>query len=165
MNEPVRVLKKNLAGEVSWQYGGQVLRREPNSVTLEAYFDRPDLPFQGVVLKKNDRFIETFYSDRWYNVFEIRDRDDGQLKGWYCNVGRPAAIAGGTVSYVDLALDLWVSAEGRQTVLDQDEFEELELEPEERQNALLALGELQRIFRTRPPESGAPTASWGRGGL
>jgi hypothetical protein len=56
--------------------------------------------------------VETFYSDRWYNVFEIYDRDDGKFKGWYCNIGYPAVIEKDTVSYIDLALDLWVSAEG-----------------------------------------------------
>ncbi len=151
MNEPIIVLKKNIAGEVTWQYDGRVLRREPNSVTLEAFFNRPDLPFMDVALKQNDRFVETFYNDRWYNIFEIHDRDDDKLKGWYCNVGRPAVIEDGTVSYVDLALDLWVSVNGQQTVLDEDEFEELKLEAKERDNALGALSELQRVFKAKRP--------------
>ena len=151
MNEPITVLKKNLAGEVTWQYDGHVLRREPNAIVLEAFFNRPDTPFVDVVLKKDDRFVETFYSDRWYNIFEIHDRDDDKLKGWYCNIGRPAVIAYGTVSYVDLALDLWVSANGEQTVLDQDEFEKLGLESEEREKAFDALADLQGIFKTQQP--------------
>ena len=153
MNEAITVQKRNLAGEVTWQYEGQVLRREPNAVTLEAFFNRPDMPFMDVVLKKNDRFVETFYSDRWYNIFEIYDRDNGQLKGWYCNVGRPAVIADGTVSYIDLALDLWVAANGQQTVLDEDEFEELKLESKERDKVLSALTDLQGIFKTQRPSS------------
>jgi len=51
---------------VTWQYEGQVLRRERNAVVLEAFFNRPDLPFMDVTFKKNDRFVETFYTDRWY---------------------------------------------------------------------------------------------------
>ena len=47
--------------------------------------------------------METFYSDRWYNIFEIYDRDDDQFKGWYCNIGKPAMIEDDFVSYVDLA--------------------------------------------------------------
>ncbi len=152
MNEPITVLKKNLAGEVTWRYDGHVLRREPHAVTLEAYFNRPDTPFMDVVLKENDRFVETFYGDRWYNIFEIHDRDDDKLKGWYCNIGRPAVIENGTVSYVDLALDLWVNANGEQTVLDEDEFDEIKLESKERDKALDALTDLQEIFkRQRPP--------------
>jgi hypothetical protein len=147
MSEPIKVLKKNLEGRVTWQYEGQVLRRERNAVVLEAFFNRPDLPFMDVTFKKNDRFVETFYTDRWYNIFEIYDRDDGNLKGWYCNVGRPAVLSDGAVSYVDLALDLWVSADGKQTVLDEAEFDELSLDVSEREKALSALAELQRLFK------------------
>ncbi len=148
----IRVLKLNLAGEVTWQYTGRVLRREPHGIVLEALFNRPDLPFQDVVFKQGDRFVETYYDDRWYDIFEIYDRDSGERKGWYCNVTRPAVINELTVSYVDLALDLWVSADGRQTVLDEDEFEAMKLPPDERERALKALAELKRRFENqRPP--------------
>ncbi len=145
----IKVLKLNLAGKVTWQYEGRVLRREPNAVVLEAFFNRPDMPFVDVVLKKDDRFVETFYSDRWYNIFEIHDRDDDKLKGWYCNVGKPAVIEDGVVSYVDLALDLWVSSNGKETVLDEDEFESLKLGAQERDHALTALAELKRLFESK----------------
>ncbi len=151
MREPIRVQKLNLAGDVTWHYDGHVLRREANAVVLEAYFNRADMPFQDVVFKQNDRFVETFYTDRMYNIFEIHDRDDHHLKGWYCNIGRPASLGEGTVSYVDLALDLWVSADGRQTVLDRDEFEALKLEPGEHERALAALKELQDRFKANEP--------------
>lgn len=147
----VTVLKKNLAGEVTWQYDGVVLRREPNFVVLEALFNRPDTPFMDIVLKENDRFVETFYSDRWYNIFEIYDRDDGRVKGWYCNIGKPAVIEDGVVSYVDLALDLWVSVDGRQTVLDEDEFAELGLDEASSAEALKGMDELKRWFDTKNP--------------
>ncbi len=153
MNRPISVLKKNLAGEVTWQYNGHILRRESNAIILEAFFNRPDMPFMDVVFKEKDRFVETFYSDRWYNIFEIHDRDTGKLKGWYCNIGRPAVISDLTVAYVDLALDLWVSANGQQTVLDEDEFGELNLESKERDRALEALADLQKIFKTQRPSS------------
>ena len=147
MTDAIKVLKKNLKDEVTWQYEGQVLRREPNAVVLEAFFNRPDMPFMDVVFKANDRFVETFYTNRWYNIFEIYDRDDGKCKGWYCNVGKPAVVTNEAVSYVDLALDLWVSADGKQTVLDEDEFEELSLNESERDEALNALAELRQLFR------------------
>ncbi len=146
MKEAIKVLKKNLSDEVTWQYEGQVLRRKLNAVVLEAFFNRPDMPFIDIILKENDRFIETFYTDRWYNIFEIYDRDDDKLKGWYCNVGRPAVLTEDSVSYVDLALDLWVSADGKQTVLDEDEFDVLPLNDSEREKAFSALAELQQLF-------------------
>jgi len=151
MNEPIKVLKRNLGGEVTWQYDGRVLKRESNAVALEAFFNRPDVSFMGITLKEHDRFVETFYSDRWYNIFEIYDRDDGQIKGWYCNIGHPAVMGDGTVSYVDLALDLWVAPDGKQTVLDEDEFDALHLGVEDRRKAREALAELRKLFQTKRP--------------
>lgn len=147
----MKILKKNLAGEVTWQYDGMVLKRDGNSVTIEAFFNRDDMPFQEIVLKRNDRFVETFYTDKWYNIFEIYDRDDGKMKGWYCNITMPAIIEDGHVSYVDLALDLWVSAEGRRTVLDEDELEELGLEEELKGKIYDGLRELELYFESKNP--------------
>lgn len=147
----MKILKKNLADEVTWQYDGVVLSRESNSITIEAFFNRDDMPFQEIVLKRDDRFVETFYTDKWYNIFEIYDRDDGKLKGWYCNITRPAVIEDDSVSYVDLALDLWVSADGRQTVLDEDELEELRVDDTLKERAYAGLRELQSFFKTKNP--------------
>lgn len=147
----VIVQKKNPAGEVIYQYEGSLVRRDGNTIVLEALFDRQDMPFQEVVFRAGDRFVEYYFSDRWYNIFEIYDRDDGQIKGWYCNVGVPAVIEDGVVSYVDLALDLWVSADGKQTVLDEDEFAEMGLSRELRENARRGLDELKRYFATKNP--------------
>lgn len=147
----MKVLKKNLAGEVTWQYEGVVLHREENAVTLEALFNRDDMPFMDIVLKRNDRFVETFYSDRWYNIFEIYDRDNNNFKGWYCNMGKPAIFDANSISYVDLALDLWVSKDGKQTVLDEDEMDALNLDDDLKQNAYAGLRELQEWLKTINP--------------
>ena len=147
----MKVFKKNLAEEVTWQYEGVVLSRAENAITLEALFNRDDMPFMDIVLKRNDRFVETFYSDRWYNIFEIYDRDDGKFKGWYCNIGKPAIIEDDFVSYVDLALDLWVSADGVQTVLDEDEFEKLNLDDDLKQKVYAGLNGLQETLKTKNP--------------
>jgi len=152
MND-ITVLKRDLSGEVTWQYEGRVLERESNCVLLEAFFNRDDTPFMDVVLKRGDRFVERFCADRWYNIFEIYDRDDGRFKGWYCNVGYPAVLEKDTVSYIDLALDLWVASDGTQTVLDKDEFLELSIDVMTRAQAVSALEELQRKFANeKPPE-------------
>ena len=147
----IKVQKKNPAGEVTYEYEGELLNRDANSITLEALFNRQDMPFMDIVLKNGDRFIEHYYTDRWYNIFAVYDRDNGKLKGWYCNVGEPAVIEDSLVSYVDLALDLWVSANGKQTVLDDDEFEKLELDEALRAGALNGLKELRHLFESNKP--------------
>jgi uncharacterized protein len=150
----VTVLKLDLDGRETWRYTGQVLERSTRHILLEASFNRPDTPFHGILLRQGDRFIETFFSDRWYNIFEMRDKDDDRLKGWYCNIGCPADIQEKVVSYVDLALDLLVYPDGRQLVLDEDEFEALSLEPEIRQKATQGLQELQALFSSKKLGSG-----------
>ncbi len=148
----IKVQKKNPTGEVTYEYEGALLRRDEHSIVLEALFDRADMPFMDVVFKTGDRFIEYYYADRWYNIFVVYDRDDGNLKGWYCNIGKPAVFENGTVSYVDLALDLWVSTSGEQNVLDEDEFEALGLNEELRMGALKGLEELKQLFlNDKPP--------------
>ncbi len=147
----IKVQKRNPDGEVTYEYEGVLLSRDANSITLEALFNREDMPFMDIVLKKGDRFVEHYYIDRWYNIFAVYDRDNGKLKGWYCNVGQPALIEDGVVSYVDLALDLWVSASGKQTVLDEDQFEKLDLNEELSAGALGGLNELKLRFKNNKP--------------
>jgi len=140
------VIKRNIEGEETWRYPARVLHRKPGAVLIEAYFNRPDTPFHGILLGQGDRFLEAYYSDRWYNLFEIHDRLDDSLKGWYCNVTLPAEIDEPTISYIDLALDLLVYPDGKQLVLDEDEFAELAITPQVRCQAQDALQALRVLF-------------------
>ena len=145
----IKIQKKNPKGEIVYEYEGDLIERDQTSITLKALFTREDMPFMDVVFKKNDLFVEYYYADRWYNIFEIHDREDGLIKGWYCNIGQPAVIEDEVVSYIDLALDLWVSVNGDQTVLDEDEFENLDLSEELRTGALQGLEDLKQLFQMR----------------
>ena len=146
----VAVIKLNPAGDEVWRYTGQVLAETPHSILLEAYFNRDDMPFHGIVLKKNDLFVEAYYNDRWYNIFEIYDRSDRQLKAWYCNVCCPSEFTDSQVSYVDLALDLLVIPGIGQIVLDEDEFEALDLPAPLIEGARQGLRDLQKLFTDNP---------------
>ena len=146
MPKEVTVIKLNIDGQETWRYDGLILERGQNWLVLEAFFNRQDTPFHGIILARGDRFLETYYSDRWYNIFEIHDRQSDDLKGWYCNVAMPALFEDTQVSYIDLALDLLVYPDRTQLVLDEDEFAQLPLDPSTRQKALAALQELQTHF-------------------
>lgn len=143
----ITVIKRRADGEESWRYTGHLISRDEIAIHLEAPFNYSPTPFMGILIQPGDSFREVFYTDRWYNIFEIHDREDGRLKGWYCNIGRPAVEEQpGLISYIDLALDLWVAPDGTQTVLDREEFEALHLDEETRLQALKALDELMRLF-------------------
>lgn len=148
----INVIKRNAVGRETWRYEAVILEQGQNFVRLEARFNRADLPFQDTVFRQNDRFVETFFTDRWYNIFEIHDREDDRIKGWYCNVGRPMVWdAPDAISYVDLALDAWVSAAGGLTFLDWDEYACLKLDSATRAQVRGALYALAALFESEKP--------------
>jgi predicted RNA-binding protein associated with RNAse of E/G family len=144
------VRKLDHKGREVFSYPGYVVERTGDAIVLRTTWDRDPMVLPFVVLEPGDRWTETFFSDRWYNIFEIR-ASDGRLKGWYCNIARPATITAEEVSAEDLALDLWVEPDGSQQVLDEDEFEALGLASHERATALEALGEVMAMVRQEAP--------------
>ena len=142
----ISVLKLDVEGRETWRYEAKVLKVTERAVLLVAGFNRPEMMFHGILLGEGDPFIEIYYADRWYNLYEIHDKGDGRIKGWYCNISLPAEFGPDTVSYVDLALDLLVYPDGRMQVLDEDEFAALELDETRRENARRVLLELQNWF-------------------
>jgi hypothetical protein len=160
MAESVVVYKLNHAGVEQLHWTGEVLERTPSYVRLRAAWTRGEHPLGYVTFAPGDVFVEHYWADRWYNVFEIfgqgLDGADGAFKGWYCNVARPAEFAPGVVRTVDLALDLWVWPDRRTLVLDEEEFAALDLVEEERAAAQAALGQLLALADTgRLPAAGA----------
>lgn len=141
----ITVIKLNTQRQETWRYPGHILSRDVSSILIEAFFNRDDLPFHGITLRKNDRFVERYYADRWYNIFEIHDREDDRLKAWYCNVTTPAELDGGKITYVDLALDLLVYPDGKYLILDEDEFQGLDVDQTVRDNACQALNALIQL--------------------
>jgi hypothetical protein len=108
--------------------------------------------FGFVTFEHGDLFTEHYWRDRWYSVKEVRAAD-GALKGWYCDIARPAVIDGssGSLTVADLDLDLWLSAD-RATVLrlDEDEFLDSGLDdrdPAAARQARSALDELEELAR------------------
>ena len=151
----VTVCKLNHTGQQVFAYPGQVLQREGFTIVLRTSWNRDPMDLGYVLLEPGDRWTEYFFTDRWYNIFEIR-ADDGQLKGWYCNIARPARIDAHEVAAEDLALDLWVAPDGETLVLDEDEFIALPLPPFEREAALDGLAELQTmVTKKAPPFNGS----------
>jgi protein associated with RNAse G/E len=143
----IEVIKQNYKGEETWRYSGKVLKRTQSLIVLEAFFDRDEVQVEDLLLHRGDKFIEFYYTDRWYNVFEVHNPADNHIKGWYCNICHPAEFSAESLAYKDLALDLLVYPTGRQVTLDEAEFDELPISPFERDMARRSLHELQRLFR------------------
>jgi hypothetical protein len=146
----VTVHKLDLRGELVVRYDAELTERFADGVRLEASWTRPELLLGYTRFAPGDLFVEWFYTDRWYNIFEIHSAG-GCLKGWYCNIAEPASIAAGVVASRDLLLDLWVDPQGEMQVLDEDEFAAAALDDATRARAQQALAELKAAVQARQP--------------
>jgi uncharacterized protein len=145
----VTVLKLRYDGTQHYVWEGRIVERTDEWVVLEAYFTRDQRDLGYVVFERGDLFVEFYYFDRWYNVFQIYSAS-GELKGWYCNITQPASLEGNELRFVDLALDLWAYPDGSELPLDVDEFEENArtlYEPRDVRLARAAFDELRDLHR------------------
>jgi predicted RNA-binding protein associated with RNAse of E/G family len=128
-----------------------MVERGDDWVCLRAIFDRDEASLGFVTFRRGDTFVEWFYRDRWYNVFQVYEGDTPRLKGWYCNITRPPVITEDTVTADDLALDVFVMPNGTILLLDEREFSALNLPTEERIAALRAIEALRKRVAGREP--------------
>jgi protein associated with RNAse G/E len=150
----ITVVKLNPAGKPKISYSGEVIFRSQKSIVIEAYWKNPALHLGYTSFEPGDRFIEYYYTNRWYNIFDI-SASNGQRKGWYCNIAQPASISAERIEQVDLYLDVWVSPEGVPLLLDEDEFNsDTMLSEEQRTGAKQGLQDLlERIAAGQEPFS------------
>jgi protein associated with RNAse G/E len=147
---PVHVRKLRPDGSEAFSWDGSVLRCDEQGIVLQAEFNVPVRELGYVTLRQGDVFVEFYYWDRWFNVFQV-SQPDGELKGWYANLGRPAELDGatGVLSYVDLALDVWANPDNSHVVLDEDELAEvLAAFPEVRAEAEQGVAELMQLVES-----------------
>jgi protein associated with RNAse G/E len=141
---PLVVQKLMYDGSKSYRWVGREIFRDHHHLFFTAVFERDDRDLGYVRFEKGDVFYEYYYFDRWYNVFQVYS-ENGDLKGWYCNITAPARVDDGQLTFVDLALDLWVWPDSRYLVLDEDELDDLiaaGCRPDDVRAARAALAEL-----------------------
>jgi hypothetical protein len=127
-------------GSVKITYEGTLRDRTEDLISIDTGWSREPLDLGYVLFEPEDRWVETFFFDRWYNVFRISS-SDGTLKGHYINISKPPIVTEDRIDWEDLAIDLWVRPDGTHIVVDMDEFEDLQIEEETRNSALKALNE------------------------
>lgn len=147
----MRVQKRNHLGVVVWSYEGEEVERGDQHIILNAFFNRDDRDDGYFVWQRNDRFLEWYYTDRWYNVFKIHDRDTDAIRGWYCNISRPAVITDFLVYADDLELDVFVSPAGEIILKDEAEFNALDISAEDRTRALEAADAIRQLAAAKTP--------------
>ncbi len=146
------VSKRDAFGLEQFSYQGVLVAQSDNCVCIDAVFALPDRDLGYIQLRRGDRFREWFYADRWYNIFRVNDAETLALKGWYCNITRPAHLGAGQVAADDLALDVFVFPDGRTLLLDEDEFLALDLLAHEAREAWQAVESIKsKVARRLPP--------------
>ena len=145
MTKRKTVIKQDPHGSEVWRWEGEVLEEREGFVLLRAIFNGPPDEDSSLPFNAGDHLIESYYADRWYNIFEVHE-GDGEIKGWYCNLSLPAQIGEDEIHFRDLALDLVVFPDGRQEELDWDEFKALEISAEQRRKALEGWDALRQRF-------------------
>ena len=151
--EPARPVDVVLVkgGRTKIRYAAERLSDDGTRIAVRAPWAGDGVRDFGFVrFERGDVFTEYYWRDRWYAVKEVRDAS-GALKGWYCDITRPAALSGSELVVEDLDLDLWRSADGTDVRrLDEDEFAEsglAERDPEAAAAAVAALDELEALAR------------------
>ncbi|MFF4757951.1 DUF402 domain-containing protein [Streptomyces sp. NPDC001292] len=138
-------------GRTKIRYRGALVSDDGTRITVRAeWAGEGARDFGFVRFEPGDVFTEHYWRNRWYSVKEVRDAG-GALKGWYCDVTRPATRSGTDLVVEDLDLDLWRSADGTDVRrLDEDEFAASGLahaDPGAAAAALAALDELEGLAR------------------
>ncbi|MCP3822555.1 DUF402 domain-containing protein [Streptomyces sp. A3M-1-3] len=138
-------------GRTKIRYPATLIADDGDRITVRATWAAEGTRDFGFVrFEPGDVFTEHFWRRRWYAVKEVRS-GDGTLKGWYCDVTRPAVVRDDELVVEDLDLDLWVSADRSSVLrLDEDEFEASGLaarDPEAAAQARRALDTLELLAR------------------
>lgn len=140
------------ARQATISYVAHVRHLTDQYACVRAYWSRPAVDLGYMQFAPGDYLDEHFYAHHWYNIFAVY-RQDHQLRGWYCNVCRPAEITPQRIVSVDLELDMFVSADLQHIVrLDEDEFAARQYDvsdPEAHQQALQAMSQLEALVRIR----------------
>lgn len=103
------------------------------------------------IFEPGDTFVETYYRDEWFSIWEIQSHRNGRTKGWYCNVCQPIELEGDDLRFVDMELDVFVYPDGRFVILDEDELLSANLPQAEQDAARAGLAKVMDLILNRKP--------------
>jgi protein associated with RNAse G/E len=109
-------------GRVHRSWPARVARREGSLIVLDAFFAVEVRHTLIGTIEAGTLSTEFFWTDRWYSVFRFQAPAGGLIK-FYCNVNTPPTLEPGSLTFVDLDVDVLVQPDYSFEVLDEDEFE------------------------------------------
>ncbi len=134
------------------RWSAQLLRQQDSLLVLDAYFPEEISHDLLGTIAVGTHSLEFYWLDRWYNVFRFAE-PDGRLRNYYCNVNVPPTLVDGTLSYIDLDLDILVAPDFSYQILDRDDFKSnaalYNYSKDMQKNAKHALDELVTMITAR----------------
>ena len=120
--ESISVRSYKYDGRLQRAWPARFVRSEDSLIVVEGVFEASVAhPLLGII-KAGTHSTEFFWTDRWYSVFLFRE-PTGEARNFYCNLNTPARLHDGTLSFVDLDVDVLVRPDFSFQVLDEEEFE------------------------------------------
>ncbi len=147
MKQKITIVKRNERGIPVFRYTGEILQSTKKGLLISAVFGLPQVNLRVAALLPGDLFEEYYFYDKWFNIYQVHAGNTERIKVWYCNICRPMQYLDDRIEFDDLALDLLITPNGRQYILDRDEFCALKINRKERRLALEGLREVQAFFK------------------
>ena len=109
-------------GTIRETYQATLSLHDEKRIELRAKASRK-LEINNFTINPGDGIYQYFGYSQWFYIQEYSDRE-GELRGWYCNIGTPPIVKGLTLTTRDLILDIFVDKDRNTTILDEAEFDE-----------------------------------------
>lgn len=140
-------------GRVNRSWPARVARLEGTLIVLDAFFAEEVRHKLIGTIEAGTLSTEFFWTDRWYSVFRFQSQASGRLLKFYCNINTPPRLIDGSLTFVDLDVDVLVNPDYSSTILDEDEFERhaqiYKYPSTYRSRVRKALDELQQLIANR----------------
>ncbi len=112
-------------GKETATYDHRLVVDEPDLKVLlmDDYEGRPLRIDDAVVDEAGESLLWFVFPDAWHDIGRFHLADD-TFTGWYTNLCTPVQITDNDWSSTDLFLDHWMTPDGKQTWLDEDELQD-----------------------------------------
>lgn len=122
IGRPVRLYVTKYDGSFHWEQNVWFVMQRGSLIVTQAFTGEEALTSRGPWTLPTD--MRTFFwEDRWYSVIRNTQPIGRSNTLWYCNIATPALFDGANLHYVDLDLDVAITADGAVQVRDEDDFE------------------------------------------
>ena len=110
-------------GTIRRSWTCELVEESSELVVAVGSFDADVIHSDLGLIEKGTSSHEYFWFDRWYNIFRFVN-PDGTFRNYYCNICMPPKFSNDVLDYVDMDIDIVVTAEFSYRILDRDEFED-----------------------------------------